>query len=194
MTQKSCRLFLSVVLSCLVITHAAMARGKAGATDHVKTSIYADPARCKHRFNGTPDQVTNLLQCLYEPYRSDDALLHAASSIDATMIIASDRLRALLDRDKRCVATRHEICALEQDVLVWAQDVSAFALRSIRSNPSSGIATVTVVNGGEISVISFHFIIEHQRLALDDIYHAPDLNSDSKVSLATILKAFNYGR
>ena len=194
MQQKSHHLFLFALFACLAITNVAMAQVKTASTIRTKASVYADPARCKKRFDGTAGQIPQLLKCLYEPYRADETLMSAAPSTDVSAAIAAPHLRLLLEQERHCQLKRHEICALEQDALIRAQDISNFVLHDVNDDRLSGIATVTFVNGGETTFVYFRFMIERKRLVLDDIEYSLPSNSTLKESLVKILETFDYGR
>ncbi len=192
--HKNFCIALFAFLASLAITTAVIAQVKAAPTVPPKTNTYADPARCKKRFDGTADKVPELLKCLYVPYGSDKTLMNAAPSTDAIAAIAAPHLRLLLEQERRCQLKRHEICALEQDILIWAQDISNFALRAVDYDRPSGIATVTILNGGDITFVYFRFSIERKRLLLDDIEYSLASKSTLKESLVKTLRTFDYGR
>jgi hypothetical protein len=162
--QKPLSRWLLAFLIGLANADSMAAQTKATSAVPSKPSVYANPARCKNRFDGSPDHVPELLKCLYEPYLSDETLMSAAPSTGVIASIAAPYLRLLLERERRCQLRRHEICALEQDVLIRAQDISNFVLRVVNFDRPSGIAAVIFVNGGETTFVYFRFTMERRRL------------------------------
>jgi len=147
-----------------------MAQVKAAPTIGTKASVYADPARCKNRYNGTASQVPELLKCLYEPYLTpQQPWPEYALSEDVLMHFASRELKELIPEIEKCRRRVRGVCGPEMDPFIFAQEWTPLQNLNIKFNPSIARATITFNNGTSMLKITFIFAVEHGNWVISDI-------------------------
>lgn len=183
-------------LAFLNAVHAANQTGASHTkiTHSEKPSAYADPARCKLLYGSRIEDAERLIRCLYEPYRADETLNGPASGLAVLATLASKRLKYGLLRETQCTQRRHELCALEADGLIWAQDVSKFQMRDIAFDHAQRIATIRFENANERFTVNIIFAQQTQRLEIEDVRLVDRDGSSASESLMEILERYDYGR
>ncbi len=147
-----------------------MAQVKATPTVPIKTSIYSDPARCKKRFDGTAEQVPDLLKCIYEPYTDPNPdYENDLASVDVIRNFASSELRRLLDALRACEQREQGICGPDHNFLIAGQDWAPLQGFTIQFDRISRRANIKFSNGQRLIRVTFVFGIEHRRWVIGDI-------------------------
>ncbi|MEI6398847.1 MAG: hypothetical protein WCO71_08765 [Pseudomonadota bacterium] len=170
MKHKNFCIALFAFLASLAITTAVIAQVKAAPTVPPKTNTYADPARCKKRYDGTASQVPELLRCVYEPYLdSNSDYGNSLSSAEVIYIFASFELRKLINAQGRCQRREQGICGPDHNFLIAGQDWAPLQGFNVQFDKTTRRANIKFKNCSTRIRVTFVFGIEDQRWVIRDI-------------------------
>ncbi len=107
---------------------------------------------------------------LFRPYMNDD------NSIDTDAFrfivkVATPELARLVLADRKCVRTTREVCRLDFDPIIWAQDwkIRDFSLHVSNDQSDRQSVFVQFYHFNEVRKIQFDFILIKSRWFLSDI-------------------------
>ncbi len=112
-----------------------------------------------------------IVEALYKPYLAD---LHAkkptgSSALDLILPYASKSLQTAIQKNQECEQHTHEICNIDFDIIINAQDwdLSNFAIQE-ESQKSLPIVSA-IFSNGEKNKVSYFFVHEENAWKIDDI-------------------------
>ena len=148
-------------------------------------TLFASAALAKET-KPVPKMPVQIVSDLLGPYMIDGN--HQLGGTPAIAKVATPELARLVNRDDNCIHTRHEICRLDFDPIIWGQDweIRNFTMRVENNQADQQSVFVEFYNWKWLDKIRYDFVRIESRWLLSDIQ---GLNADDeKESLLQILK------